>query len=68
MAVDEYWETVSVVALYQHRLALRELIKFKDKNNKPILYTNFEDEFTANIQKEEFLLGEMSLEPYCKRI
>jgi type I restriction enzyme R subunit len=68
MAGDEYWENVSVTALHQHRMDLRELIKFIDKVNQPVLYTNFEDEFTANIEEAEFPLGEMSLEPYRKRI
>lgn len=68
MAGDEYWETVSVVALHQHRLDVRELIKFLDKINKPVLYTNFEDKFTGILAEAEFPLGEMSLEPYRKRI
>lgn len=68
MAADEYWEVPSVPALHDHRLALRELIKFIDKTNKPVLYTNFEDEFTGNIAEREFPLGETNLEPYRKRI
>ena len=40
IAGDEYWETVSVTDLQQHRLDLRDLIKFLDKKNKPVLYTN----------------------------
>ena len=68
IAGDEYWETVSVTDLQQHRLDLRDLIKFLDKKNKPVLYTNYEDEFTANIEEAEIPLGGMSLEPYQKRI
>lgn len=68
MAGDEYWEEPSVTALHDHCLALRDLIKFLDKTNKPVLYTNFEDEFTGNIQEHEFPLGETNLEPYRKRI
>lgn len=68
MADDEYWKAVSAISLNDHRLALRELIKFIDKTNRPVLYTNFEDEFTANIEEHEFPLGETNLEPYRKRI
>lgn len=68
MAGDEFWEDVSVPALHDHRLALRDLIKFIDKVNKPVLYTNFEDEFTGNIEEFEFSIGGTGLEPYRKRI
>lgn len=68
MADDEYWKTVSAISLSDHRLALRELIKFIDKTNRPVLYTNFEDEFTGNIEEQDFPLGETNLEPYRKRI
>ncbi|RZK19605.1 MAG: hypothetical protein EOO43_11635 [Flavobacterium sp.] len=68
MAGDEYWENVSAVSLNQHRLDLRELIKFIDNVNKPVLYTNFEDEFIGKIEEAEFSLGESSLEPYKKRV
>ena len=68
MAADEYWEAPSVIALHDHRIALRDLVKFIDKTSKPVLYTNFEDEFTANIGEDEFPLGEINLEPYRKRI
>jgi type I restriction enzyme R subunit len=68
IAGDEYWEMVTVTDLQQHRLDLRDLIKFLDKKNKPLLYTNYEDEFTANIEEAEIPLGGMNLEPYQKRI
>lgn len=68
IAGDEYWKQVSVVALHDHRLALRELIKFIDRQAKPILYTDIKDEFTGNIAEAEFPLGKTSLEPYRKRI
>lgn len=68
MAGDEFWQEVSVVAMNDHRLALRDLIKFIDKMQRPVLYTNFEDEFTANIQESDFPLGELNLEPYKRKI
>lgn len=68
MAGDEYWKEVSVTALHDHRLALRELVKFIDKADRPALFTDFKDEFLDNIKEAEFPLVGTSLEPYRRRI
>lgn len=68
MAGLEFWEEVSPIVLHAHRIALRDLIKFIDKTQRPVLYTNFEDHYTGNIQEADFPLGELNLEPYKKRI
>lgn len=68
MAGDEYWKEPSPIRLHDHRLAVRDLIKFIDKTDRPLLYTNFQDEITGHIQEQEFPLGGTNLEPYRNRI
>lgn len=41
---DEYWTDITLPMLEQVRLRLRDLVKFIDKRQKKIVYTDFEDE------------------------
>ena len=50
--MDEFWQSATIIDLEEVRLALRELIKFIEKEDQPIYYTNFQDEiicWTENI-------------------
>lgn len=44
---DDYWAEISTVALEDLRNELRDLIKFLEHADRPIVYTKFEDEITA---------------------
>jgi len=45
--LDEFWQSATIIDLEEVRLALRELIKFIEKEEQPIYYTNFQDEIIA---------------------
>ncbi|MFN8307328.1 MAG: DEAD/DEAH box helicase family protein [Ferruginibacter sp.] len=68
MAGDEFWQELNPVTLNDHRLALRDLIKFIDKADAPVLYTNFADELIDEIREHDFKFNDSNLEPYRKRI
>lgn len=41
---EHFWETIDIKKLEEVRLALRDLIKYLDKNKQAPVYTHFEDE------------------------
>ncbi len=55
-----YWEGITLPLLEQVRLRLRELIRFLDKGEATIVYTDFED--TIGEQSEIFVAGYASAE------
>ncbi|MBI5218016.1 MAG: DEAD/DEAH box helicase family protein [Bacteroidia bacterium] len=64
---EDFWASVDSVALERVREALRELIKFIDREKQENVYTDFEDEF--NEVKEKSLLNTYSkLESYRQRV
>lgn len=64
----EYWVGIDVFTLESLRQDLRDLIKFIDKEQGRIVYTNFEDEFTGNISEHTIVQGANDLEAYKKRV
>src|SRR6185503_12292493 len=42
---DEYWTDINLPMLEDVRKRLRDLVKFIDKNQRKLIYTDFEDEF-----------------------
>lgn len=65
---DAYWVNVSLSALEQLRLALRDLIQFLDKTNQPIVYTSFEDEIGGEVREFDLIKSSTNLESYKYRV
>ena len=55
LQAEEWWQDVTVTMLEQVRRKLRSLVRFIEKRNRTILYTDFQDEI--GLEKEFDLLG-----------
>lgn len=56
LLVEQFWKTINVYRLEGVRVALRDLIKYLDKESQPIIETNFEDELDVNGVKQHDLI------------
>lgn len=64
----QYWLSVDLNTLESLRIDLRDLIKFIDKEQGRIVYTNFDDAFTDEVKEHTLVYGANDLEAYKKRI
>ena len=66
---DEFWQTVSLPALEQVRLALRGLLNLIPKDKKQIVYTDFEDELAAMREVAvDFVVPGVNVVQYRKKV
>lgn len=63
-----YWSDISVLKTEQLRIDLRNLIKFIDKDQGIIVYTQFDDEYSGVAEEHQILRGANDLEAYKKRV
>jgi type I restriction enzyme R subunit len=63
-----YWSDISVIKTEQLRIDLRNLIKFIDKDQGIIVYTQFDDEYSGVAEEHEILHTSNGLEAYKKRV
>jgi type I restriction enzyme R subunit len=69
LVTDEaFWAEVQVDKLEEVRLAMRDLIKYLDKEKTPIIYTNFQDEFTSEVQEHDLIGYSTGLQGYKERV
>jgi type I restriction enzyme R subunit len=64
---DEFWEELSISKLERMRIELRELLRFLDKTERPLAYTNFEDEIGDTVEPV-FSYQHLNLDQYRKRV
>lgn len=64
---EEFWESVDIFELERVRIALRDLIKFIEKNTQKIYYTNFVDEIIDVVQNDA-MYGVNDLKNYKKKV
>ncbi len=64
---DEFWENVTVFELEAVREALRELIKFIQKNRQKVYYTNFTDEI-LEVKEGTAIYNSNNLKHYKKKV
>jgi type I restriction enzyme R subunit len=67
MLLDSYWQNITLPILEKIRRQLRCLIRFIDKDEKSIVFTNFEDEIGVGIEIE-MLFANNSLVQYRKKV
>ncbi|WP_025118631.1 DEAD/DEAH box helicase family protein [Bacillus sp. H1m] len=65
---DEFWEEASIFELEEVREAIRELVKFLEKENQKDYYTNFKDIFTSIGKEETAFYGSNDLQNYRKKV
>lgn len=63
-----FWKSVSIPALEPVRLAMRGLVRYLDKEIRPVMYTDFADEFVGEEQVHEQLAGYVSSDAYRDRM
>lgn len=68
VADPAFWRGVSIPALEPVRLALRGLVRYLDREARPIMYTDFTDEFMGVEQVHEHLVGYVSSDAYRDRV
>jgi len=65
----EYWKEITLPAVEKLRIEIRDLIKFLEKESRPIVYTDFEDEFEGSwVSKEKTDISYGDLSAYKKRV
>ena len=69
LQTEEFWQSVSVTGLEKVREEIRELIKFLEREAKPIIYSTFEDEFSGETKAHDILAtSRFDLSLYKKKI
>ncbi len=64
---EEFWESTDIFELEEVRLALRELIKFIEKTQQKIYYTDFRDQ-VIEINENGAMYGVNDLKNYKKKV
>lgn len=64
---EEFWEDVDIFELDEVRQALRELLKYLEKENQKIYYTHFDD-FVINEESNEAMYNANNLKNYRKKV
>jgi type I restriction enzyme, R subunit len=66
---EEWWQDVTVVMLEQARKKLRSLVRFIEKRNRKLLYTDFQDEVGAETEFELIgVLPKDSMERFRQKV
>lgn len=66
---DVYWQEVTLARLEDVRKALRDLIKFLDRERQGEVYTHFKDELkTGDIKERDVIHGYTTLKSYRDRV
>ncbi|KAF0820586.1 Type I restriction-modification system, restriction subunit R [Bacillus sp. ZZV12-4809] len=65
---DVFWEEANIFELEEVREAIRELVKFLEKESQKDYYTNFKDNFTLIGEGETPFYGSNDLQNYRKKV
>ena len=65
---DEFWEEANIFDLEEVREAIRELVKFLEKEHQKDYYTNFSDTFTIIGKEDTPFYGANNLQNYRKKV
>jgi type I restriction enzyme, R subunit len=66
---NDYWKDITLPALEKLRVEIRDLIQFLEKESRPIVYTDFEDEFEGQwVTQEVTGLAYGDLSAYKRRV
>ncbi|MFE4029478.1 DEAD/DEAH box helicase family protein [Priestia sp. YIM B13551] len=65
---EEFWEEANIFELEEVRAAIRELMKFLEKEKQKDYYTNFSDMFTVINKEEAAFYGSNDLQNYRKKV
>ena len=68
VATAAFWTELSASSLEPVRIALRGLVRYLDKETRPVIYTDFTDEFRGPEQYYDHLVGYVSSEAYRDRM
>ena len=68
VAEAEFWEGLDINGLEEVRLRMRGLIPFLDRKQRPIVYTDFEDEVLGTDQVKDLGLPKMTGTQYEKKV
>jgi len=64
---EQFWESASLTELEHVRSGLRELIRFLDPTERPLAYTNFQDEI-GQVSEPKSVYQTVNLEQYRRRV
>lgn len=64
---EEFWDSATVLELEKVRESLRELVKFIEKSEQTLYYTNFSDEIVA-VKETPSLYSTLDLKDYRKKV
>jgi type I restriction enzyme R subunit len=63
-----FWEAATIPNIERIRTELRELVKFLERENAPIYYTTFEDEYAGNIKEHKVIFNFNDLDAYRNKV
>ena len=64
----QYWKDINISKTEDVRRDLRKLVRFIDKEEGRIIYTDFEDEYSGTVEEHPIVYGANDLEAYHKRV
>lgn len=69
LQLEQFWKTININRLENVRIALRDLIKYLDKETQPIVETNFEDEIDfVGVKQHDLIPAYGRLQSYKDRV
>jgi len=69
LQLEQFWKTININRLENVRVALRDLIKYLDKETQPIVETNFEDEIDfVGVKQHDLIPAYGRLQSYKDRV
>jgi type I restriction enzyme R subunit len=64
----DYWTNISILGLERIRVELRDIIKFLEHESRVVVYSMFEDEFTADATEHTLVYNANNLEAYKRKV
>ncbi len=64
----EFWQEAGIMGLEHLRVELRDIIKFLEKDSRPMVYSTFEDSFEGDVKEHQLVYNVNNLETYRKKV
>jgi len=65
---EQFWENITIKAMEDIRVTLRDLIKYLDSDNQKPVYTHFADTINENVAEKDIFKGYSNLKSYKERV
>jgi type I restriction enzyme R subunit len=63
-----FWQEAGILGIERIRVELRDIIKFLEKDSRPLVYSMYEDAFDGEVKEHELVYNINNLETYRKKV